>query len=277
MLPLLPTNVRILTPMLHTLNMVFKEKAKESGQDAQPSDLQRPALSLLIPIRTDTTTTDPETSRPSTSDLDLSSQSLSKSSTDIPLSIIIPTRLDIISQYSSTPQTIPSNLTYHAALAYCQTPHHLKKTMHAIRKMVMHTHITEAIYARVYEASRNLHDKSLFHDFKWALPYPKPSLEIGQDNDIDRALSIAYPNDNPTGTRGFTHIRTNTIYLRESGINNQVYIQEVLKHEDYHPYSKLDYSILNNRPKVEGFNEIMKYADIQKDQIIGQSIKDQAT
>ena len=79
------------------------------------------------------------------------------------------------------------------------------------------------------------------------------------------------PGDDVWSTKGFTI--GDTIYLRESGMRDPQYIQEVLKHEDYHPFSKLEYSGYNIA-KIEGFGEIMKYEDIMKDPRVPQDIKD---
>jgi hypothetical protein len=62
-----------------------------------------------------------------------------------------------------------------------------------------------------------------------------------------------------------------SIYLRESGVRDEKYLHEVTKHEHYHFFNKLPYAKCHSA--VEGFIELMKYADIMKDDKISDGLK----
>ena len=91
----------------------------------------------------------------------------------------------------------------------------------------------------------------------------KPELRIVGDFDFEHFLVKAYDSQAPYNTLGVTV--GNVVYLRHSGVFDEKYIQEVIKHEDYHVVSKLAWDG-RTKPLVEGANEIMKYEDVMREQ-----------
>lgn len=95
-------------------------------------------------------------------------------------------------------------------------------------------------------------------------------LKIIQDKNLDTFL-IAHDYQRPQNTLAITI--DNTVYIRESRMDDEKYLQEIIKHEDYHPYSKLHYDRCDHL--VEGFNEIMKYEDMMEDGKMSPELKGQ--
>jgi hypothetical protein len=120
----------------------------------------------------------------------------------------------------------------------------------------------DVIRKRVEDAVAAFKDESavlLKHELNKKFDLPA-EIRIVPDQDFEYFLKKAYGDPLPQNTYAITI--DNTVYLRHSGAYDEKYIQEVMKHEDYHVVSKLDYN-RSTRRTVEGFNEIMKYADIQ--------------
>jgi hypothetical protein len=98
-------------------------------------------------------------------------------------------------------------------------------------------------------------------------------LKIVKDSDMNKFIKSVDPEDKrPYETLGITI--DNTVYIRESKIGDERYLQEVIKHENYHPNSKVNYD--TSTIVVEGFNEIMKYEDIVNDKNISKEVRNKA-
>jgi hypothetical protein len=95
-------------------------------------------------------------------------------------------------------------------------------------------------------------------------------LKIIRDKDFDLFLR-EHGEKRPKDTFALTV--DNDVYVRESRMNDEKYLQEAIKHEDYHPSSKLNYSKCEH--VVEGFNEVMKYEDIMRDNRVSSDLKSQ--
>ena len=125
----------------------------------------------------------------------------------------------------------------------------------------------EEISRRVQESSNGVGNQA-HHDF-FLKNSEKLELKIIPDRHLNRFL-IEHEGDlSPNDTLAITI--DNTVYIRESGMNNEKYLQEVIKHEDYHPFSQLNYE--KSSKIVEGFNEIMKYEDIMRDNGVSSELK----
>jgi hypothetical protein len=127
----------------------------------------------------------------------------------------------------------------------------------------------EIILKKVEIASKNLKDKSILKEYKDNMP--KIKLFISQDVYVDELMMKWFADKEAYKTRAFAY--KDGLFIRESRMRDSVYLQEAIKHENYHPKSKLDYCIPPKRKIVEGFNEIMKYEDIQLDKTVPIEIK----
>jgi len=131
-----------------------------------------------------------------------------------------------------------------------------------LRKTVQEPHM-QVIQEKIEKAVATSDDSLVHarHELNKKLDL-KPELRIVGDFDFDHFLEKAYNSDFPSNTIGVTV--GNVVYLRHSGVYDEKYIQEVVKHEDYHVVSKLSWDG-RTRPLVEGANEIMKYEDVIRD------------
>jgi len=136
-----------------------------------------------------------------------------------------------------------------------------------LRGRIQDTHVRE-IKERVENTCKALGNAKYFEEFVESSR--ELELKIIPDRNINQFLE-KHGERYPDRTLAFTI--DNTVYIRESGMNDERYIQQVIRHENYHPFSKIAYNTDSRKAMVEGFNEIMRYEDILKNKTVPDEIK----